>query len=87
MKFDAEIIHALISQGIPEVEISLEDVRGDGGHFSAYIVSPVFVGLSLIQQHQMVYAALQGYAGAIAPNLTLRTAAPQEMQRTGTRWR
>lgn len=84
MKFDAETIYALISQGVHGAEVSLEDIRGDGGHFAVTVISPVFSGLSLIQQHQMVYAALQGYAGTIAPQVTLYTAAPQKMQKTGT---
>ncbi len=88
MKFDAETIYALISQGVPGADVTLEDVRGDGGHFAVLVVSPVFAGLSLIQQRQMVYAALQGYSAVIAPNISLHTQVPQEARRTGTgaRW-
>lgn len=88
MKFDADILSALITQGVPEASVAIEDIRGDGLHLSVAVWSPVFRGLSLIQQHQMVYAAMQGYAQAWAPNITLYTAAPQEMRQTGTggRW-
>lgn len=34
------------------------DVRGDGHHFQAVIVSTAFEGLNKVRQHQLVYAAL-----------------------------
>ncbi len=92
MKFDADILSSLICRGVPEARVLIEDIRGDGLHLSVAVESPAFRGLSLVQQHQMVYAALQGYAHVWAPNMTLYTAMPQEMSRavsstgTGGRW-
>ena len=84
MKFDADTIYALVSQGVPGADVMIEDVRGDGGHFAVRVESQAFSGLSLIQQHQMVYAALHGYSGVLAPNISLHTAVPVQARRTGT---
>ncbi|MGB6969193.1 MAG: BolA/IbaG family iron-sulfur metabolism protein, partial [Methyloceanibacter sp.] len=50
---------------------------GDGDHYSANIVSEAFRGKSRVQQHQMVYEALQGNMGGVLHALALKTAAPQ----------
>lgn len=60
MAMQAEEIQTLIETGIPDAKVTIEDLRGDGDHYAAYITSPSFEGKSRIQQHQMVYAALQG---------------------------
>lgn len=56
---DAETIKVLIEKGIPQAQVRVEDVRGDGQHFAAHVVSAHFMGKSKIQQHQMIYAALR----------------------------
>ena len=48
-------IETLIKQGIPDAKITIEDLRGDGDHYAAYVVSAAFRGKSRVQQHQMVY--------------------------------
>ena len=50
----------LIKQAIPDAQVNIEDLRGDGDHYAAYVVSPAFKGKTRVQQHQMVYEALQG---------------------------
>ena len=64
MAMDASEIERLIRAGIPDAEVRLEDLRGDGDHYAAYVVSPTFRGKTRVQQHQMVYQALQGNMGA-----------------------
>ncbi|MFP6757142.1 MAG: BolA family transcriptional regulator [Alphaproteobacteria bacterium] len=78
MAMDAAEIERLIREGIPDAEVTLEDMRGDGDHYAAYIVSPSFKGRSRVQQHQMVYQALQGNMGAALHALAIQTAVPED---------
>ena len=71
-------IETLIKEGIPEAQVSIEDLRGDGDHYAAYVVSPAFKGKTRVQQHQMVYQALQGRMGGELHALALQTSAPPE---------
>ena len=71
-------IEALIKKGIPDAEVNIEDLRGDGDHYAAYVVSPSFRGKTRIQQHRMVYQALQGRMGDQLHALALQTSAPPE---------
>ncbi len=64
MAMEAHEIEGMIREALPDAEVRIEDLRGDGDHYAAYVVSPSFVGKSRVQQHQMVYAALQGKMGA-----------------------
>ncbi len=77
MAMDAASIERLIKEGIPEVTVQIADLRGDGDHYAAHVVSPAFKGKSRVQQHQMVYAALQGKMGGELHALALTTAAPE----------
>jgi stress-induced morphogen len=67
----------LIRAGLPEAEITVEDLAGDGNHYRAHVVSPAFRGKSRVQQHQMVYRALGGRMGDTLHALALTTAAPE----------
>ncbi|MGI9405215.1 MAG: BolA family protein [Hyphomicrobiaceae bacterium] len=71
-------IVAMIKEAIPDAEVTLTDLKGDGDHYSAQVVSPAFKGKSRIQQHQMVYEALQGRMGGVLHALALQTSAPAE---------
>ena len=53
-------------------------LRGDGDHYAAYVVSAAFKGKTRVQQHQMVYQALQGRMGGELHALALQTSAPPE---------
>ena len=55
----------------------IEDLAGDGDHYAARIVSEAFRGKSRLQQHQMVYAALQGNMGGVLHALALHTEVPE----------
>ena len=70
-------IERLIKAGVPDAEVRLEDLAGDGDHYAAYVVSPAFKGKSRVQQHQMVYKALGGRMGAELHALALQTSAPE----------
>ena len=72
-------IEGLIKQSIPDAQITIEDLRGDGDHYAAYVVSGSFKGKTRVQQHQMVYQALQGRMGGELHALALQTSAPPEI--------
>lgn len=69
-------IEQLIKQAIPDAQVTIEDLRGDGDHYAAYVVSESFRGKSRVQQHQMVYQALQGRMGDELHALALQTSLP-----------
>jgi stress-induced morphogen len=72
-------IEDLIKQGIPGAQVNIEDLRGDGDHYAAYVVSAAFKGKTRVQQHQMVYQALRGRMGGELHALALQTSAPPEI--------
>ena len=76
MAMTAAEIEALIRAGLPEAEVTVEDLAGDGNHYRAHVVAPAFRGISRVQQHQMVYQALGGRMGGELHALALTTAAP-----------
>ena len=69
-------IEALIKAALPDAEVTIEDLAGDGDHYAASVVSESFRGKSRVQQHQIVYAALQGRMGGELHALALQTSAP-----------
>ena len=77
MAMDSASIECFIRQGIPDADVRISDLGGDGEHYSAYVVSESFRGKTRVQQHQMVYAALQGKMGAELHALAVQTAVPE----------
>jgi len=77
MAMPAAEIEALIRAGIPDAEIEITDLAGDGDHYAARVVSESFRGLPRIKQHQAVYAALGGRMGGVLHALQLTTGVPQ----------
>ncbi|MBD0273389.1 MAG: BolA family transcriptional regulator [Acetobacteraceae bacterium] len=69
-------IEALIKAALPDAQVTIEDLAGDGDHYAASVVSETFRGKSRVQQHQIVYAALQGRMGGQLHALALQTSAP-----------
>lgn len=78
MAMSSEQIKTLINQAFPDAHIDLKDLRGDNDHFAAVIKSAAFSGKTRIQQHQMVYDALQGHMGTTLHALSLQTETPTE---------
>jgi stress-induced morphogen len=68
-------IEAMIREALPDAKVEVRDLAGDGNHYAATVVSAAFAGKSLVQQHQMVYAALKGRMGGELHALALTTAA------------
>jgi stress-induced morphogen len=74
----ADEIETLIRQGIPDAEVTITDLAGDGDHYAAHVVAPSFSGMPRVRQHQAVYAALGGRMGGVLHALQLTTATPKE---------
>ncbi len=69
----------LIKEALPDALVEMKDLRGDGDHYQAYVESRAFIGKTRVQQHQMVYAALQGRVGGVLHALALNTSPPQKI--------
>ena len=76
MPMASEKIEALIRAALPDAEIEIRDLVGDGDHYAARIVSKGFAGLNRVQQHQLVYKALGGRMGGELHALQLETTTP-----------
>ena len=77
MPMSAQEIERLIREKLPDAEVTIRDLAGDGDHYAAQIVSEAFRGKTRVQQHQMVYEALSGNMGGALHALALQTSAPE----------
>ncbi len=78
MPMNASEIEQFIKEALPDAEVQINDLRGDGDHYAAFVRSSAFKGKSRVQQHQMVYNALQGRMGNELHALALQTAVPED---------
>jgi stress-induced morphogen len=76
MPMPAATIEAMIKDALPDAEVTITDLAGDGDHYAAVVVSKAFAGLRMVQQHQLVYAALKGKMGGELHALALTTKIP-----------
>ena len=76
MAMDAAEIETMIREALPDAQVRIDDLRGDGDHYAATVISAAFAGKSRVQQHQMVYAALKGRMGGQLHALALTTQTP-----------
>ena len=76
MAMAATDIEALIREALPDADVTITDLAGDGDHYAARIVSSAFVGKTRVQQHKLVYEALGGRMGGQLHALQLTTAVP-----------
>lgn len=76
MAMDAADIERMIKAALPDAVVEIRDLAGDGDHYAATVSSAAFKGKSRVQQHQMVYAALQGNMGGQLHALALTTQIP-----------
>ncbi len=70
---DLKEIEKLIKETLPDSIVEIEDLAGDGNHYSATIISSKFNGKSKIEQHKIVYAALKGKMGNELHALAIKT--------------
>ena len=78
MPMDPGEIERLIKVSMPDAVVSIQDLAGDGDHYAAHVVSSAFKGKSRVQQHQMIYQALQGRMGGELHALALQTGVPDD---------
>ena len=76
MAMAAAEIEAMIKAGLPDAQVTITDLRGDGDHYAAHVVSGAFAGMSRVAQHKAVYAALGGRMGGVLHALQLTTSVP-----------
>ncbi|MGI9493412.1 MAG: BolA family protein [Geminicoccaceae bacterium] len=77
MAMTADEIKSLILKVMPDADIDIQDLAGDGNHYHATITAPDFEGKSRVQQHQLVYRALGERMGGELHALALTTQAPK----------
>lgn len=77
MAMSAGELEALIRAALPDAQIEISDLRGDGDHYAARVVSSAFIGKSRIEQHKLVYDAIRGGMGDALHALALQTATPE----------
>ena len=78
MPMDPGEIERLIKDALPDAQVTIEDLAGDGDHYAAQIVSDAFAGKTRVAQHKMVYGALAGRMGRELHALVLHTSTPAE---------
>ena len=76
MAMPAADIAALIKAALPDAEVEIRDLAGDGDHYAAHVVSGAFAGKTRVAQHKLVYDALGGRMGGELHALQLTTAVP-----------
>lgn len=76
MPMAAAEIERRIKAALPDATIEIRDLAGDGDHWAATVVSEQFRGKTRVQQHKLVYEALQGDMGGALHALALQTNVP-----------
>ena len=73
MAMDLKEIESLIKEGLTDAKVEIQDLAGDGNHYSATVTSTEFSGKSKIEQHKMVYNSLKGQMGHELHALAIKT--------------
>jgi len=76
MAMAASEIEAMIKAALPDAQVTITDLAGDGDHYAAHVVSAAFAGKPRVAQHKLVYEALGGRMGGQLHALQLTTALP-----------
>jgi stress-induced morphogen len=78
MPMDARDIETMIKSALPDAQVTIRDLAGDGDHYAATVISESFRGKSRVQQHQIVYQSLKGQMGGVLHALALQTGVPEQ---------
>ena len=73
MAMNLKEIETLIKEALPDASVQIQDLAGDGNHYSATVISSQFSGKSKIEQHKMVYNSLKGKMGNELHALAIKT--------------
>jgi stress-induced morphogen len=76
MAMTSQEIEDLIKKNLPGAQVTLTDLAGDGEHYAVHVIHPDFRGKPMVQQHKMVYEALEGNMGGILHALAVKTSLP-----------
>ncbi len=76
MAMPADQIESLIKAALPDAQVTITDLAGDGDHYAAHVISAAFAGKPRVAQHKLVYQALGGRMGGELHALQLTTAVP-----------
>jgi stress-induced morphogen len=76
MAMTSHDIETMIRTALPDAQVTITDLAGDGDHYSAHVVSAAFAGKTRVAQHKLVYEALGGRMGGVLHALQLTTAVP-----------
>ena len=80
---DPTAVEAMIKAKLPDAQVQLQDMTGGGDHYQAIVVSSEFEGIRMVQQHQLVYAAVQEAMASNAIHaLGLKTYTPAQYAAT-----
>lgn len=77
MAMEAKEIKDMIIEALPDADVTITDMAGDGDHYMARVVSKEFIGKSRVSQHQLVYKALKGSMSGALHALSLQTETPE----------
>lgn len=78
MPMDSSEIEKMILAALPDAKVVIRDLAGDGDHYAAEVVCEQFRGKTRVQQHKMVYDALEGNMGGVLHALALQTGVPDQ---------
>jgi acid stress-induced BolA-like protein IbaG/YrbA len=74
----SEQVVTMIQSGLPDAQVQVNDLTGGGDHFEVTVISTEFAGRTLVQQHQLVYRAVQSAMSSEAIHaLALKTYTPE----------
>ena len=78
-------VETMIKAQIPDAQVQVQDLTGGGDHYQVTVVSSQFANKGLVQQHQLVYGALQQAMSTEAIHaLAIKTYTPESWQSTAT---
>ena len=81
MPINPKEVETLIKNSLPSSEVVVEDLVGDGDHLQAIVISNLFEGKTLLEQHQMVYASLKETLKEQLHALALKTYTPEQWKK------
>ena len=73
MAMNLKEIKSMIIEALPDAIVDIQDLAGDGNHYSATVISSAFNGKSKIEQHKIIYDSLKGKMGNELHALALKT--------------
>ena len=78
MGMKKEEIIEMIVKALPDAKVEVKDLAGDDNHYAATVISSLFEGKTKVNQHKMVYDALEGKMGGVLHALSLTTLTPKK---------